>query len=317
MTRSRVAALARFAWVTLVSSATAQEPAYPHDHHRPHALPTTAANDVRQLAADDRDRVRIREQVCRIVDHLIEHGYQLQDLDGRPTRWAIWGPDRLNRDPDWAMERGINSVEILSFLKLAHHVSGDTRYADHYHRLLTEHRYDRNVLEAPNLNPAWRTYIDMELLAFAYPALLALESDPRLARLYRRSFERWHEAIREDGNPFFEFLYARHARPNRARLDAARAFLIDTPLDLVRWDVDLTRREDLRVRRWPEVEQHQIDRRLPPSELGYSRTDQNPWRARQGDGGRTESDGVFWLLPYWMGRQAGWLPAGETASPTR
>jgi hypothetical protein len=27
----------------------------------------------------------------------------------------------------------------------------------------------------------------------------------------------------------------------------------------------------------------------------------------QGDGGQTESDGVFWLLPYWMGRYYGYI----------
>lgn len=260
-----------------------------------------------ELAAEPEDRQRVRTQVTRLTDHLIGNGFVLRDLDGRPTRWGIWAPERLNDDPDWAMERGINSVEILSFLKVAHHVSGDPRYDHAYRTLLRDHHYDRNVLEAPNLNPAWRTYIDFELLAFAYPALLQLESDPRLARLYRRSFERWHDTVRADGNPFFEFLYAAHASPRKASLDAAREFLIDTPLDLIRWGVDLSQREDVLLARRPAVENLQIQRRLPPSEIGYSRTDQNPWNARQGDGGETESDGVFWLLPYWMGRHHGFV----------
>lgn len=262
---------------------------------------------MHELAPDDADRNRVRRQVARIVDHLLRHGLVLRDLDGRPTRWGVWAPEALNDSPDWAMERGINSVEILSFLKLAHRLTGDPRYAAEYRRLIEEHHYDRNVREAPNLNPAWRTYIDLELLAFAYPALLAYEEDPRLHRLYRRSFERWHQAVRADGNPFFEFLYARHGNRLHARLDDAMAFLRDTPLDLIRWDVDLSRREDLVLRRSPEVERWQTDRLCPPSEIGYSRTDQNPWLARQGDGGRSESDGVFWLLPYWMGRHHGWI----------
>ncbi|MBL9135844.1 MAG: hypothetical protein JNK85_08255 [Verrucomicrobiales bacterium] len=255
-----------------------------------------------ELAADAEDRLRVRQQVCRIVDHLIENGYVLRDLDGQPTRWGVWAPDRLNADPNWAMERGINSVEILSFLKLAYHVSGDAKYADHFLQLYDGHNYRRNVLQAPNLNPAWRTYIDMELLAFAYPALLALEKDAARRGVFLDSFERWHQAIRGDGNPFFEFLYASYRHRRHARLDAAQAFLVDTPLDLVRWSVDNTRREDLRLVRFPEVERWQTSRLLPPSEIGYSRTDQNPWLSQQGEGGLSESDGVFWLLPYWMGR---------------
>jgi hypothetical protein len=255
-----------------------------------------------ELAADEAHRGRVRAQVIRIVDHLIEHGLLLVDTDGRHTRWGVWAPERLNQDPDWSMERGINSVEVLSFLKLAHHLSGDPKYDREYRRLIEDHHYDRNTLEAPNLNPAWRTYIDTELLAFAYPALLALEDDPNLRRTYLSSFNRWHDSIRGDGNPFFEYLYAAHADSHRANLPGTLAFLRDVPLDLVRWTMDNSRREDLHLRRSPTVEALQTDRLLPPSEIGYSRTDQNPWLAVQGDGGRTESDGVFYLLPYWMGR---------------
>ncbi|HNQ91292.1 MAG TPA: regulator, partial [Verrucomicrobiota bacterium] len=260
-----------------------------------------------ELARDAADRRRVATQVVRIMDHLIEHGYTLTDLDGTPTRWGVWAPERLNGDPDWAMERGINSVELLSFLKLAHHVSGDSRYADHYRRLIRDHHYDRNALEAPNLNPAWRTYIDFELLAFAYPALLTLETDPGLRRVYRRSLERWHAAVRRDGSPFFEFIYALCTTPRRANCDGALALLRETPLDLVRWTMDNTVREDVRLCRYPEIERWQTDRRLPPGEIAYSRTDQNPWLAVQGDGGESEGDGVFWLLPYWMGRHLGIL----------
>jgi len=194
-------------------------------------------------------------------------------------------------------------------LKLAAHVSGDDRYRDAYRRLIEEHGYARNVAEAPNLNPAWRTYIDFELLAFAYPALLKLETDPALHRVYRASLERWHRTVRHDANPFFEFVYADLAGTRGANLEGARRFLRETPLDLVRWNIDLTTREDLGIRRAPEVEHWQTARLLPPAEIGYSRTDQNPWRARQGEDGRSESDGVFWLLPYWMGRHLGIVPA--------
>jgi hypothetical protein len=187
-----------------------------------------------ELAADAADRARVRTQVVRIVDHLIQHGYVLVDSDARHTRWGVWAPERLNHDPDWAMERGINSIEILSFLKLANHLTGDSEYERHYRRLIDEHHYDRNALEAPNLNPAWRTYIDIELLAFAYPALLELEQNQALRRTYQQSFKRWHDSIRNDGNPFFEFLYAAHADPRQANLNAALAFLRDVPLDLVR-----------------------------------------------------------------------------------
>ena len=260
------------------------------------------------LAADEAERSRVRDQVCRIVDHIVDNGYVLKDLDGAHTRWGVWAPERLNHDPDWAAEAGINSVEILSYLKLAHHVSGAEKYREHYLRLLNEHHYRANVLRAKVLNPARRTHIDDDLLAFAWPALLMWEKDPELLALYRSALESWHEAVKHDRTPFFEFLYAA-LTGERGSLSTSVEFLRDQPLDLVRWTVDNSRREDLRLVRVPELEEIQTDRLLPPSERGVPRTDENPWRAVQGDGGQTESDGVFWLLPYWMGRHYGFIQA--------
>jgi hypothetical protein len=250
----------------------------------------------------------VRDHVCRIVDHIVDNGYVLKDLDGAHTRWGVWAPERLNHDPDWAAEAGVNSVEILSYLKLAHHVSGAEKYQEHYLRLLNEHHYRSNVLRAKVLNPARRTHIDDDLLAFAWPALLMWEKDPALLALYRRALESWHEAVKHDHTPFFEFLY-KALTGNGGNLQTSIEFLRDQPLDLVRWTVDNSRREDVRLVRVPELEEIQTDRLLPPSERGVPRTDENPWRAVQGDGGQTESDGVFWLLPYWMGRHYGFIQA--------
>ena len=65
----------------------------------------------------------------QLVDHLLDHDFSLVDHDGRPTRWAVFGPRALNHDPAWWQERGLNSLSILSYLRVAEHVSGDTRYA--------------------------------------------------------------------------------------------------------------------------------------------------------------------------------------------
>jgi hypothetical protein len=71
------------------------------------------------LVADEREKKEVSKHVCRIVDYIIAGGYVLRDIDGQHTKWAVWAPEFLNDDPDWRQERGINSVEILSYLKLA------------------------------------------------------------------------------------------------------------------------------------------------------------------------------------------------------
>ena len=91
------------------------------------------------------------------------------------------------------------------------------------------------------------------------------------------------------------------------------AFLRDTPLDLRQWTVDNSARADVKQVRHPMLDPLQLDRMLPPSERGVMRWDKNPWTTVAGDfsdaEGRLESSGVFWLLPYWMGRYAGFIEA--------
>lgn len=267
------------------------------------------------LAADEGDRVEVREHVRRVMDYIIEGGYVLRDIDGTHTRWGVWSPEKLNADPDWAPERGVNSVEILSFLKATYHITGDPKYERQYRRLLDEHGYRENVKRAKAFNLAWRTHIDDELLALAFPALLLYETDPDLKRLYRQALDQWYDGVKHDQNPWFHFLYASLTGTPPEREDSL-TFLRDAPLDLIRWTVDNTRREDLKLVRAPEIEPWQTDRLPPPSERGVIRWDENPWRAVQGDGGQTESDGVFWLLPYWMGRYYGYIapPSGDSVT---
>ena len=258
------------------------------------------------LVADDEERQRVCKHILNIINYIIEGGYVLKGIDGTHTKWGVWSPEKLNNDPDWAPERGINSVEILSYLKLAYHISGDNRYQKEYLNLLYEHDYAANVRDAKTTNPTWRTHIDDELLALAWPCLLLHEDDPKLRRLYRESLDHWYAAVKNDCSPFFEFIYGA-CSGQTPQLEISVASLRDASLDLVRWTVDNSRREDIRIVRTPEWENLQTNRLLPPSERGVIRWDENPFRAVQGDGGNTESDGVWWLLPYWMGRYYGYI----------
>jgi hypothetical protein len=258
------------------------------------------------FAASDAERRVVADHVARIVDSIVEDGFVLNDIDGTHTQWGVWAPEKLNDDPDWSMDRGVNSIELLSYLKLAGHVTGDAKYEATYRRLVREHHYAENARRPKTLNPSWRTHIDDELLALAYPGLFLHKKDPALLAIYREGLEQWHAAVKDDHSPYFDFTYAALSG-NTGGLDGALEFLRDAPLDLVRWEVNNTKREDLRIVRAPELEHAQTDRLVPASERCTMRWDDNPWIAVQGDGGRTESDGVFWLLPYWMGKHYGMI----------
>ncbi|MCX5759105.1 MAG: regulator [Candidatus Hydrogenedentes bacterium] len=262
------------------------------------------------LVAEGTERDVVRDLVRRVMDHIIDGGYVLKDIDGTHTRWGVWAPERLNDDPDWAADRGNNSVEILSYLKTTHHITGDEKYEREYRRLLFDCGYAENVRHAKSYAPAWRTHIDDELLLMAYPALLLYETDPALRALYRESLEHWYKSLRSEWNPLANFTYGLLTGENPQREESA-GFLRDAPLDLVCWTVDNTRREDIQLVRAPIWDLLQTNRLLPASERAVVRWDKNPWMAIQGEDGHCEWCPVFWLLPYWMGRYAGFIQVGQ------
>lgn len=266
------------------------------------------------LAADDGRKERVRRLVRRITDYIIEGGYVLRDIDGKSTRWGVWAPEKLNGDPDWRSERPINSFEILSYLKTTYHITGDEKYQREYLKLINDRGYAENCRRPKNYGRSERTYIDDELLALAMPGLMLYEDDPALRSIYMEGLTWAYRTIENDWNPYFDFTFGLIGGQN-FHLDQSVAFLRDHSLDLIQWTVDNSQREDLKLVRFPMLEPLQIDRMLPPSERGVMRWDKNPWTAVSGDfcdqQGHLESCGVFWLLPYWMGRYGGFIEAPE------
>lgn len=106
----------------------------------------------------------------------------LVDHTGVKTRWGIWSPELINRNPFYYEQRPLNSIEILSFLKVAEHITGDPRYARAFDDLIQKHHYLLNSLMMrrdktgrwPDIN-----HSDDELLYLVYYPLLHLNEIPR------------------------------------------------------------------------------------------------------------------------------------------
>ncbi|HUE14861.1 MAG TPA: hypothetical protein VMR25_11900 [Planctomycetaceae bacterium] len=258
------------------------------------------------LAADAKEKERVARHVRRIMDYIIDGGYVLRDIDGKATRWGVWSPEMLNGDPEWWLERGGNSVEILSYLTVARHVTGDRKYDREINKLLTEREYAKNILVPMQPGADYFTYIGHQLLSLSYPALLNYEKDPSRRALYLQSVENWFQSVRRDASPLYGFVYAM-ASQGDYRSSECGELLRDVPLDLVEWDIRNGHREDLKIVKRPAEGVAQLDRLVPPSERGIFRWDRNVYEADQGFGGNTEGTGVFWMLPYWMGRYQGWI----------
>jgi len=261
-----------------------------------------------QLAADENDKKRVADLARRVMDYIIDGGFNLRDTDGEHTRWGVWSPEKLLGDPDWRAERNINATELLMFLKVTHYLTGDSKYQRYYHRLIESDGYAELARRSKSYHPSERTHIDDELLSFTYPGLFTCETDAKLLAIYRESLDWWYKGLARDESPHFNFTYASCGGKD-FNLEDSVAFLRDAPLDLIEWTVDNSTREDLRLVRSPEIDPLQTDRMLPASERAVMRWDKNPWMAVNGFGGSSESCASYWLKPYWMARYYGYIGA--------
>lgn len=253
-----------------------------------------------ELVADDAEKEIVRRHVAKIVDHLLAHDLNLTDKDGKATRWGVWSPDKLNRDPEWSPDRSLNSMELLSFIKLAYHMTGDEKYQKEYLRLISDEKYLDNMSNIPRQNPAWFIYYDVILAAYAYPILIKCEKDPELVNFYETHMDNWMNERKADHNPLINFIYC-YSRNKTAELQSSVGLLTDTPLDLIDWSIDHAKREDVSAVHEPVLGDIQVNELQPASIRSTIRWDKNPW-AISGGNHHLEREPVFWLLPYWMGR---------------
>ncbi|KQS33012.1 hypothetical protein [Dyadobacter sp. Leaf189] len=257
------------------------------------------------LVADNAEKKRIAAHVTKLVDYLMAHNLNLMDVDGTHTRWSVWSPDDLNRNPEWLPDRNQNSMEVLAFIKLAHFMTGQEKYQREYVRLIEKEHYLENMAQITSQNPAWFIYFDVMLQAYLYPILIRCETDPERLKFYKTHLEEWFTHRKGDHNPLINFIY-NYTLDQKAELQNSVDFLTDTPLDLIDWPIDHRTREDIRIVRTPVLEDEQVSTLQPPSIRMTVRWDKNPWTAAGGNP-EVEREPVFWLLPYWMGRYLGMI----------
>lgn len=261
---------------------------------------------VYDLAANEDLRRRLRGAVSRIADHLIDHRYNLTDLHGGPTRWGRYDEAYFETD-DGREERALRSLELLSHLKVAHHMTRNSRYDREYRKLITKMNYHKNTTTYLKLRRELN-YSDEELAMLSYYPLFRYEHDPALLRVYRRGLEQWWVNIQREDNPLWVFIYALCNPGRRVPLEAAARTLYRIPIDLIKWSVKNSHRRDVPVDTSPERhDRTQTLRLLAPDERRVMKWNGNPFQLDDQSEGRGEDDGAFFLLPYWLGRHHGFL----------
>lgn len=256
------------------------------------------------FCADEEEKATIREILCDIVDHILEHNYRLCDVDGLPTTWAIWDPDQLNRNNMWLWEKCINSLEILTFLSVAYHVSGDEKYRKEFLRLAVDEHYLLNA--AQHKKPDGHTnHIDDNLGFLCTVTILRMETDPAIRKYLLMGTKHHWEYERTEHCAWYSLIYGAFS-DDACDLDHAVKSLREYPLDFVQRPMINSSRKglvyDTEQERWgcePHLKEAlDIDARV------VHNYDTNPFRVDDGRPTCANSPSVY-LLPYWFGRYYG------------
>ncbi len=250
---------------------------------------------------DPAERALLTTQVRALTDYIVDNGYQLIDWDGKRTRWGFWDPKSLNGNPMDYIECGLNSLQILSFLKVAHYTSGDKKYQDHYRRLVLDHGYLNNVLLMKKVFPDENNHSDDQLGFVAWYPILQLEKDPRVRRALLAGVRRHYEVVKPEQPSFYTFVYAT-VDPAGADLAGAIENLRQIPTDRRQWAMQNSHRADVVFSPVPNrFDKDVLYHVLPADERNFAKWNADPY-VPDGGGGGHEDDGAAYLLPYWMGR---------------
>ena len=257
------------------------------------------------LVADEAEKKEIRPYIRRITDYMIDNDYDLIDVDGQPTRWGRWGEDYYeSREGDY--ERALRSLELLSFLKTAYHITGDEKYQEAYMDRVRR-GYAHYTLEYRRWgSEEWEiNYSDDELYYLSVFPLLMYENDPMLRAIYMDGLRFTWAQVQPEANALWNYMSAAlGAGPltDEIRADSHRS-LERAPFELIRWAAKNSHRIDIRMNRSPDRHGRDfLTRVLAPDERPIHKHNGNPYQSDAGGNGSQLMEPTHWLLPYWLGR---------------
>jgi hypothetical protein len=254
-----------------------------------------------ELLPEGGRKQRVRAATRAMMDHIVGNEYHLVDRTGKPTTWGRWSPEYF-ASAKGGPDSPLNSIELMSFLRVAWHVTGDAKYGEEMRKVALDLGYLKIATEVAERREELN-YSDEELALLSFYPLLMLEKRAQYREPIVRAFEGWWGNIAREANPLWNTIReVAVGKDQKLRAESVRT-LQRLPLDLVSWRVENSWRKDLPVAgaldRFQRTETTTL---LAPDERAVMKWNGNPFVLDGGNGGRSEDDGTIFLLPYWMGR---------------
>lgn len=258
------------------------------------------------ICADDGEKEEIKKVVDRITSYIVDNGYYLLDTDGKPTTFGHWSPSHFKAEGRF--QRGLNSLELLSHLITAYHITGNEKFEQHYKHLINDERYAKFTIDQKLNQPNIINHSDDELAFLSYYPLLKYEYRSFALDSFRKSMARSWKIERPERNPLWNFIYAAGGMNGDFDLGQAVWTLQRIPLTMLRWGHTNSKRADIEIDKSKgRFSEPQSVSPVPPDEREITLWNANPFSLDSGGNGSHEQPGTFYLLPYWMARYYGYI----------
>ena len=287
-------------------------------HHYMHLL---VAHEF--LGCEDPEYDELLKTAARnTMNHIIDNGFQLREADGNPTTWAKWNEDYFNSAMGWA-DACLNAAELLMYLRVTMHITGETGKWQETYDMLCERGYDKLTmghfdrfhkvcLQGGIDDREDIMYGDHNLAVLSFWGLVTLEPDEKRREMYREGFRSWRYSLAPEYTPAYDFPYFlsdSEAQPDEERV---KTWFYRFNVSRLASAVSLTSRRDYPVKLF--MGDYREVSALPPNDERFiAKLDRNPLEYKNEDSGGlfcVESCYVY-TFSYWLGRYFGFIEEGE------
>ncbi len=287
---------------------------------------------VAKLVDDPECTEMAKSLLTRIGRHLVKYNYWINDYDGRNTRYGSASAMAMDEFP------GYNALLALTWTLVAAAVTGEPDLVSAYHDcLLQESGELACIKQGVELPKDYRTYLNAMALALgcstnydnvsmamlSYLNLMWLEDDPANIALYRKEMEKETKGPDKEGrdiwaqkDPFYNFILAAMMGADPEKPDEALRLVDEGLCSMRAFPSSNVRhaRDNSALEVWCTSERHGPLAKDPvPVELRCSTVFEwwnDPNEIEVCAENLLEADPpAGYLLPYWMGRYFGFIPA--------
>jgi len=273
------------------------------------------------IAKTDEERERVLRLYEGLLMGIIDNDlYFIDPFTGSRTFWGFWNPKELNHEPEHYSERGLNSLQILSWLTQAYSLTGNKVYKDQFDTLVNHHRYIENTFNVKIDSYIDENHSDNELIMLGYHTLFYSyqrlgDDHPRKKEIQAMieptipSLQKTFLLMKGELNPLWVGIYAgtcaQTALISSDDIEQAVWSLRSVSLDNIEWnlkgdqriDLDFNVNDPLNVVRGGNGHIMKVIR--PPAERSNQDIRYDPFAVNpNGDGNSEDDPGVF-LFPYY------------------